>query len=541
MGAGHHDMSRRRPATVEALQTAMLAWVQNQNDRGVFVTDASLRIRSWNQWLTDATGITPAEAVDQPLLELFPSFVERGIDQYYAEALSGQIKVLSQSLHRTIVPRRPGHDGDAMPQRGQIGPLVEGDQVIGTITILDDVTERLAAERELRARIATAEGARATAEAASRVKDEFLATLSHEIRTPLNAVLGWTRILRSRDFDRATVERAVEVIDRNASAQLTLISDMLDMARIAAGKVRLEVTDLDLTTLVLAAIDVVRPAADAKHVRLITDLAPRLPAIAGDRDRLLQVVWNLLSNAVKFTDPGGRVTVSVSATRGGIRLTVADTGHGIDPAFLPQVFERFKQADASSARRHGGLGLGLALVRELVELHGGSALAESAGPGHGSTFTVLLPSRTAVPATAPSPSDTADTAGALGGVRVLVVEDDADARDIIVQTLSDAGAIITAVSAAADALAAVAQHPTGIDVVLTDIGMPGADGYTLLRELRKLPPESGGRVPAIAVTAYATSEDRHHALKAGFVAHIGKPFAPLTLISTIARAAGTAA
>jgi CheY-like chemotaxis protein/two-component sensor histidine kinase len=327
----------------------------------------------------------------------------------------------------------------------------------------------------------------------------------------------------------------VEVIDRNASAQLTLISDMLDMARISVGKIRLDIADVDLSTVALAAIDVVRPAADAKGVRLITELAPRLPAVAGDRDRLLQVVWNLLSNAVKFTDAGGRVTLSVSVCDAVVRLAVSDTGHGIAPEFQSQVFERFKQFDASSARRHGGLGLGLALVRELVELHGGTASVESAGLGHGATFTIALPARATQ---APRPVRRGPVAaddGDLGGIRVLVVDDDADAREIIMRTVTDAGAAVTAVGSSAEALDAL-RAGVAIDVIIADIGMPGVDGFAFLRELRSLPAEHGGELPAVAVTAYATAHDRVRALQEGFVAHVGKPFSPLTLVSTIARA-----
>jgi PAS domain S-box-containing protein len=513
----------------------MLRWGQEHSDRGAFSTDTALRVQSWNRWMTGVTGFSPEEAIGQPLFELIPSLVDRGFDQYYAEALAGQVKVLSYSLHRFILPSRNRTDGEQMPQRGQIAPLTWDNRVVGTITVIEDVSERVAAERELRARIASAEKARGVAEAASRVKDEFLATLSHEIRTPLNAVLGWTRILRSRDFDKATVKRAVEVIDRNASAQLTLISDMLDMARISAGKIRLDITDVDLSSVALAAIDVVRPAADAKGVRLITELAPRLPAVAGDRDRLLQVVWNLLSNAVKFTDANGCVTVSVNLHDGLVRLAVTDTGHGIAPEFLPQVFERFKQADASSARRHGGLGLGLALVRELVELHGGSVSVESGGVGHGATFSVDLPARQAEAPAAPPRQASATDAATLRGIHILIVEDDGDAREIITRSVTDAGASVTAVGSAAEAIAALRGGLT-THVVVTDIGMPGEDGYTFLRQLRKLPLDLGGRLPAVAVTAYATVEDRKRALQEGFVAHIGKPFAPVTLISTIARA-----
>ena len=529
-------MTNRRTVEIGVIEAAMLRWGQERADRGVFTTGTELMIHSWNRWLASATGVTSDRAIGQSLFELFPSLVERGFDQYYAEALAGQVKVLSQSLHRFVLPVEL-RNGGQMPQRGQIGPLSYGGEIVGTITIIEDVSERVATERELRTRITIAEKARGIAEAASRVKDEFLATLSHEIRTPLNAVLGWTRILRSRDFDKATAERAVEVIDRNASAQLTLISDMLDMARIATGKLRIEMADLDLSAVALAALDVVRPAADAKGVRLVTELAPRVPAVRGDHDRLLQVVWNLLSNAVKFTDSGGRVTVTVAVDRNAVRLAVADTGHGISAEFLPQVFERFKQADASSARRHGGLGLGLALVRELVELHGGTVSVDSPGPGRGSTFAVRLPARAAEAPTVKRPLSRS-TDSALGGIHILIIEDDPDAREIIVRSVTDVGASVTAVASAAEALAILRNNTAEADVVVTDIGMPGEDGYAFLEELRKLPVDCGGQLPAIAVTAYATGEDRRRALRAGFVAHVGKPFAPMTLISTIARAVG---
>jgi len=520
------------------VSAAMLQWLHDHDGRGIVVTDRDLRVQGWNAWLTTTTGLTEQVVMGAPLLDLFPSLVERGIDQYYVEALSGHVKVLSHSLHRFILPTTaPDAPGEQMPQRGQIAPLTSADGIVGTITIVEDVSERVASERELRARIAAAEKARTTAENASRVKDEFLATLSHEIRTPLNAVLGWTRILRSRNFDRPTVERAMEVIDRNASAQLTLISDMLDMARIASGKIRLDVREIDLSQLVLAAMDVVRPAADAKGVRLVTDFESNGPSVRGDHDRLLQVVWNLLSNAVKFTDTGGTVTTVVRGDARVVRLTVSDTGQGIPREFLPQVFDRFKQADSSSARRHGGLGLGLALVRELVELHGGIVTATSDGPGRGSSFVVQLPAADQVRLTARPP--TAMTTTSLDGVHILIVEDDPDGRDITMQALTDAGATVKAVASAREALVYLraAEQPL-IQIVVTDIGMPEQDGYTLLRELRELPSHLGGELPAIAVTSYATVEDRRRALKAGFAAHIGKPFAPMTLVSTIARALG---
>ena len=528
-----------RAPQVDRLAQAVLDWFNANAAQGIFTTDAALRIRSWNQWLVAATGLQQEAVIGRPLLEVLPSFVDRGMDRYYTDALSGQVKVLSHSLHRFIVPT-PGAGGrrEQMPQSGRVAPLSEGGQIIGTITMVDDVSERVKSERELRAQIVTADKARFTAENASRVKDEFLATLSHEIRTPLNAVLGWTRILLGREHpDMPTVRRAIEVIDRNASAQLTLISDMLDMARIATGKVRLDMKDVDLAAVALAAIDVVHPTADAKNVRLVVAVGPGLPAVSGDADRLLQIVWNLLSNAVKFTDSGGQVTLGVNRHEDAVQVTVADTGQGITPEFLPDVFKRFKQADPSSSRRHGGLGLGLALVRELVELHGGTVYVESEGVGQGSTFVVSLPAR-GVAAAPPIARrrETDSTPVALAGVRILVVEDDADALEILCRTLADAGATITAARSVHEALALL--RGDSLDpphAVVSDIGMPGDDGYGFLRALRTLPPGHGD-VPVIAVTAYATPEDRKRALQAGFDAHFGKPFSPKRLVEAIARA-----
>jgi PAS domain S-box-containing protein len=521
----------------DPLAAALEEWLEANAAYGVFATDAGLQIRSWNQWLATATGLARSEVIGRPLFEVFPSLVARGMDQHYADALNGKVTVLSRSFHRYLLPSARGRE--QMPQSGRIAPLMQGDDVIGIVTTVEDVTERMAREGELRGQIATAERARRTAEAASRAKDEFLATLSHEIRTPLNAVLGWTRILLARQQpDADMVRRAVEVIDRNASAQLTLITDMLDVARIASGKVRLELNEIDLAKVVMAAIDVVRPAADVKGVRLITDLAPHVPAVAGDYDRLVQVAWNLLSNSVKFTESGGRVTIGLAAEEGVVRLTVADTGQGIDAGFLPHVFDRFRQADPSASRRHGGLGLGLALVRDLVELHGGTVTAESDGQGHGTLFTVALPAPTlAKNRTSPGLPPVPRVAAQLSGVNILLVEDDPDALDIALCTLADAGASVVSARSVPEALGILRDGTARpFDAVVTDIGMSDGDGYALLNEMRALPRQQVRDLPVIAVTAYAMPEDRKRALQAGFEAHLTKPFAAGTLISTISRA-----
>jgi len=510
------------------LAAAVLHWCEQQGPQGIVITDADLNVSVWNQWMTDATGLTRDAAVGQSLFGVVPSLLDRGFAQYYRAALAGEVNVLSHAFHRYIVPTTGRRE--QMPQAGRIFPLRAGDETVGTMTVIEDVSERVASDRELRGRIASAE-------AASRVKDEFLATLSHEIRTPLNAVLGWTRILRARHpVDEATLVRAVEVIDRNATAQLTLITDMLDMARISSGKVRLEMTSVDLGAVALAATDVVRPAADAKGVRLVTDLAPHLPAVSGDYDRLLQVAWNLFSNGVKFTDSGGQVTVRVASAGNAVTLSVTDSGKGIDAAFLPHVFERFRQADPSSSRRHGGLGLGLALVKNLVELHGGTVNVSSQGAGQGSTFEVSLPAREGVtlhPRVMPE-TNQASRNGALLGLRIVLVDDDPDAAEICIRALDEAGASTDWDRSAAETLDRLRQEPRSCpSVIVTDIGMPDVDGYALLRQLRALKRELGGEVPVIALTAYDTPEDRARALRSGFDAHIGKPFDPALLVAAI--------
>ena len=527
-------------ADAATLGSATLQWFNDHAAFGIFTTDAELRIRSWNEWVHAATGIASSAAVGRPLFDVVPALQERGFDQYYAEALRGEVKLLSYALHRYVVPSPSARStsGELMPQSGRIAPLVQAGQVVGTITVILDVSERVASERELRAQIATAEEARRTAEQASRVKDEFLATLSHEIRTPLNAVLGWTRILRSRTPDAKMLARAIDVIDRNATAQLTLVTDMLDIARITAGKVRLELQDVDLAATIAAAVDVIRPAADAKRIEVTADLPAGLALVRGDEDRLLQVFWNLLSNAVKFTDGGGHISIRLVEVDDSLRVSITDNGVGISPDFIPQVFQRFKQADPSAARRHGGLGLGLALVREIVHMHGGSVDVQSAGLRSGTTFTVTLPARRDLERR----EEVTVAPPLLTGVRILVLEDDADAREIVATAVTDAGGSVTAVASVAEALVAVrdgdAHRP---QVVVADIGLPGADGYTFISELRRMPAELGGEIPVIAVTAYASIEDRRTALRAGFYAHVPKPFLPANLISTIARAVETSA
>lgn len=509
---------------------ATLRWLDDHADYGVITTDRELVIRTWNRWLSAASGLPAERVVGRRLFEVVPSLPERGLDGRYRDALAGQSTVLSHALHHHVLPcRRAAHE--PMPQAGRIAPLVTDGEVIGTITLISDVSDRVATEKQLRAQIQDAEQARADTEAASRAKDDFLATLSHEIRTPLSAVLGWVHLLKVREPDAATVKRAIDVIERNAQSQLVLINDMLDMARISSGKMHLQFSNVNLAAVVASAIDAVRPAADVRNIRLVSDLPPGLVAVSGDADRLQQIAWNLLSNAVKFTGAGGLVVVSLRTDSSGVHLTVADTGEGIEPRFLSQVFDRFKQADTSSSRRAGGLGLGLALVKDLVGLHGGRVSVESPGPGLGATFSVHLPAPVAslatAPAHAPPPSETT-----LDGVRVLIVEDDPDARDIAARTIADAGGHPVAVATADDALTALATSALELDALVSDIGLPGRDGYSLLDAVRRLPNGKAG-IPAIAVTAYASPADARKALTHGFIAHLSKPYLPAALVAAL--------
>ncbi|MGK3994946.1 hybrid sensor histidine kinase/response regulator [Sorangium sp. So ce1024] len=423
-------------------------------------------------------------------------------------------------------------------------PLRDPDgSVTGVVSSFFDVTAQKQAEAERRALLAAAQAARREAETASHLKDEFLATMSHELRTPLTAVLGWIRMLRTGKLADDRRERALETVERNAQAQAQLVDDLLDISRIMAGKLRLDVKPVELVAVIDAALDVVRPAADAKAVRLEPLLDPGVAPVAGDAGRLQQVVWNLLSNAVKFTPRGGLVSIRLERADGAAEIVVSDTGQGIDPSFLPYVFEQFRQADSGTTRKHGGLGLGLTIVRSLVEMHGGTVQAQSDGEGRGAAFTVRLPlavrpdraGERRRPA-AGGVAGESDRPPELRDLNVLVVDDEEDTRELLVTMLEQCGARVTAVGSTAEALLALkALQP---DVLVSDIAMPGEDGYALIRKIRALPATSGGRTPAVALTAYARTEDRTRALRAGFTTHVPKPIEQAELLAVLANISG---
>ena len=422
----------------------------------------------------------------------------------------------------------------------------------GFIGVIEDIGMRKREERALQdeARIRKAlldseRAARSAAERMSEMKGDFLATLSHELRTPLNAIVGWAQILRTRPSNAQQMAKGLETIERNARLQAQLIEDLLDMSRITSGKLRLDIQRLHPASVVEAAVETVRTAADAKGIRLEKIVDPAAGPISADPGRLQQVMWNLLSNAIKFTPRGGKVQIVLQRINSHVELSVADTGCGVKPEFMPHLFERFRQGDNPTTRHHGGLGLGLSIVKSLVELHGGSVTAMSAGEHQGTTVTVVLPLTVVYqpddderthPTSSLPPEPTDFVSIELAGLTVLVVDDQPDARELILRVLEDCSArVITAASADEAVPLVESQRP---DVLITDIGMPGADGYELLRRVRELGQARGGRVPAIALTAFARSEDRTRALRSGFTVHVSKPVDPSELVATVAAVAG---
>ena len=522
--------------TPDALGSAAGKWFEDLDDRGVFITDHQLVLRRWNHWLAAQTGKRAEDVVGRPLLEVFPDLVTRGLDASYRDALAGEVRVLSQRFHQHLIPITRNFHGAGlteMAQSARIEPLSDGQSIIGTITLIEDVTERVISERELRNQIAASDQARQTAEEASRLKDEFLTTLSHEIRTPLNAVIGWTRILRTQPSVRSRAH-ALEVIERNAMSQMRLVEDLLDMARIISGKLRLNIDTVSLADVAQAAVDVVAPGAEAKRIAIETVLPADVPAVSGDSERLQQVVWNLLSNALKFTEAGGRIRLEIAHEGAMVRLSVRDSGQGVAPDFIPYVFDRFRQADASASRRHGGLGIGLSLVRQIVELHGGKVGVESGGSKQGSLFWMSLPAVPDIERRA-APRPPAGEPVTLRGVSILIVDDENDARELLVAMLENFGALVRAGGGAEESLALLTGGDFTPDALVSDVGMADTDGFALIRKIRGMDSQKLRSLPAIAVTGYANPEDRVRALVAGYQNHIAKPVDSNALAAAIAE------
>jgi len=532
------QQERAQRAIREAEQRFRLL-VENITDYAIFMLDTDGRVASWNTGAQFLLGYSAEEVIGQPAALLF---FAQDQDEVFARAM----REAQSSGRATSTGWLVRKNAEQLFVEGVLTAVRdEQGRLLGYAQLMRDVTDKRRTDIEREQLLQSERAARGDAERASRMKDEFLATLGHELRTPLNAVLGWSQVLTRVNGATAEITEGLKVIDRNARAQAQIIEDLLDMSSIISGKVRLEMQRVDLASVVEASIKALRPAADAKTIALEVSLDPLAEAaVGGDPNRLQQVFWNLLANAVKFTPKNGRVTVSIARVNSHLEVGVADTGEGIDPAFLPYVFERFRQADASISRRHGGLGLGLSIVKQLVELHGGSIRAASGGAGKGSTFTVSLPTMAqhgyptqpresrdrrsrASPAEHSINAPTAD----LEGVRVLVVDDEPDARKLIERLLQDCEATVTTAASASEALEHVLDERP--DVLLSDIGMPTEDGYSLIRRIRKLGGDRG-RIPAIALTAYARDEDRAKAIQAGYQMHMAKPIEAPKLIAMVA-------
>jgi PAS domain S-box-containing protein len=487
----------------------------------IFFWDINRGIVEWNKGSEQLYGYSRQEAIGRRSHELLKTRFPVSLDHYQNERerdglWSGELCHKTRDGREVIVESRQ----QLIESRGQ-RLVLETNR---------DITERKRAEWEREQLLEQEHVLRAEAEKANRVKDEFLATVSHELRTPLNAILGWSAMLSKGTMDESTTARGIEAIERNAKSQAQLVEDLLDMSRIISGNLRLDIKPIALTSVVKAAMDPVQLAAEAKEIQLQIIIDPGADGVKGDAARLQQVIWNLLSNSIKFTPKGGLVTVKLSQTTSMTQITVTDTGDGINSEFLPFVFDRFKQADGSTTRKHTGLGLGLAIARHIVEMHGGTIEAKSEGEGQGATFKVSLP-RLAVSSSNTVATDSAEAATPhdilptnlpdLQGIRILVVDDEADAREMLGTLLKEFGAELTTASSTREALDVLLRWKP--DVLVSDIGMPEDDGYTLIKKVRALSPEQGGTTPAIALTGYVRVEERMRALTDGYQMFVPKP------------------
>ncbi|MBO0860257.1 MAG: PAS domain S-box protein [Chloracidobacterium sp.] len=534
---GVEDVTARREAE---LAVAQLAAIVQWSDDAIAAIDFDGVITSWNQAAERLYGYTAQEAIGQSITMLFqPEDFEE------EKSLIDLMRCGEHIKHIESVRRRK--DGSEVAISLTVSPIInaQGD-VIGASRISRDITERKRVEEATRVAYEQELAARAESEQANRLKDEFLATVSHELRSPLNSILGWSKMLSARRLDEKEEARALEVIYKSARAQNQLIGELLDVSRIIMGKLRIEVSMVDLILIIEAAIDIVRPAAEAKKIRIVSSLDTAAGPVSADSDRLQQVVWNLLSNAVKFTPAGGEIVVRLEREGETVTITVGDTGEGIEPEFLPFVFDRFRQFEGGPARPSGGLGLGLAIVRHLVELHGGTVSAASRGRGQGATFRVTLPlavnrhgsSAERRPQTGAGeiPKSHAPAPDLLLDLRVLLVDDELEARELLGQILRDYEADVRPCASAAEALQALDEWRP--DILVSDIGMPVEDGYELIRKIRAREPERCGLIPAVALTAYARAEDAKRAIKAGYQAHVSKPVEPGELATAVANLAG---
>jgi signal transduction histidine kinase len=517
-----------------------------ESERLLRLATTAAKLHTWSITLDEAHPLSAARLAEEAML---PPGNEADANSLALHVHLDDVKQLEDAL-RAALAGEMQYDaeyrlvGDStvrwISSRGTVlsDRLGKPGQLIG---VAQDVTERKLGEMERERLLRREQAARMEAEEATRLKDEFLATVSHELRTPLNAITGWVHLMRRGKLSQTDMERGLETIHRNANSQSRLINDLLDVSRIINGQLRLDMRPVALPAVIGSAIDSVRPIAAAKSISLHCSLDAEVESVTGDPERLQQVVCNLLTNAVKFSDQGGDVRVDLRRAGDRIALTVSDSGAGIAPDFLPYVFHPFRQAESTTTRRHPGLGLGLAIARHLVELHGGSVSAASAGEGQGATFCVILPGKGIAddgPRRWHGDDGASLAAGSLDGVRVLIVDDEPDARDMLAAMLRQTGATVSEAGSAAHALALLGRET--FDVLISDIGMPGEDGYSFIRSIRRRKADAVARIPAAALTAYAGSEDRQRALAAGFQIHITKPVRPAELMSAVGSLAGRA-
>jgi PAS domain S-box-containing protein len=512
-----------------------LAAIVESSDDAIVSKDLDGIVTSWNAAAQRMFGYTAEEMIGESIRKLIPADRQGEEDEVLARLRCGEKVDHFETL-------RQHKDGRLLPISLTVSPVVDGSgRVVGASKIARDISDKRAAEAERERLLAVAEANASAAQQASRLKDEFLATLSHELRTPLNAILGYSRMIRSGIVAPENQGKAIAAVERNAASLAQIVEDVLDVSRIISGKLRLHVEPVAFEEVIRNAVDAVKPAADAKSIRLNCDLGINVAPISADAERLQQVVWNILSNAVKFTPRGGRIDITLTQVVDNVQLVVSDTGIGITKEFLPHIFERFRQQDSSTTRERGGLGLGLGIARQLVEMHGGTIEATSQGPGAGASFHIVLP-----PLMAETGSDVRAAASAaepmppvslarLSGVRVLVVDDDPDALAMVRDILEAAGAEVTVAPSASDALDLVGHVRP--DVLVADLAMPRVDGFELIARVRGASDLAVRTVPAAAVTAYARSEDRIKALRSGFQLHLAKPIDPVALTAAVAELA----
>jgi len=544
------NLARRRAEEALRKQSDWLRVTLSSIGDAVISTDVEGHVTFMNPVAESLTGWGEAEAMGRSLTDIFQILNEESRQPVENPALRALSSVTIVGLaNHTILIAKDGTewpiDDTAAPIRSQEG------EVLGVVLVFRDISERKRMESERERLLSSAQAAQKEAEQANRLKDEFLATASHELRTPLTAVVGWSRMLRTGKLDAENSARALEAIERNATLQTKLIDDLLDVSRIITGKLILDRRAIEMAHVLSDAVNTVRPAADAKHITIVTSFDAETGPVLGDANRLQQVVWNLLSNAVKFTPKNGRIEVGLQRVNSQAEISVRDSGEGISSEFLPYVFDRFRQGDGKTTRLHSGLGLGLAIVRQLVELHGGTVNAHSDGPGRGATFEMRLPvlsinlvpgSKSALSASTLTGARVTDGLSIecqprLDGVRVLVVDDDSDTRQMLKAVLSECQAHVIIAASAAEAIEEIERRKP--DVLVSDLGMPEQDGYELIKKVRGMESaDHTARIPALALTAYAKAEDRVRALASGYQVHLSKPVEPAEFVLVVANLAG---